>query len=155
MYVRVAKDRPGGVRGRAGHSRKADGTQYIGKFVLSSDKSGSAAWRVEAPDITDTGEREPWQPTGYMQRISEWLEDDRRREVVWTQNDIVKAIDGTDSYLRTALAALVADGYVERTGGSNRALLHKFVKPYREVDALAAEPIKIKLPRRADVQDPS
>lgn len=48
-----------------------------------------------------------------------------------TVNGVQWAVSGNTRAVRAALEWLVANGYVERTHGSGRALLHTSVKPFR------------------------
>jgi hypothetical protein len=123
--VRVTKDRLGGLP-----------RPYCAQLELASDAiTGAVTWTLaEAVDHED-GESH-WRPTIYMERVSTFLE--HQAEPV-SRNEIEQSVTGKARYLRQAIDALIADGFVEYLvplsgrglpgGGSSRLL--RLVKPFR------------------------
>jgi hypothetical protein len=75
-----------------------------------------------------------------MEKVSIDLEN--RREPVG-RNSVYEALGGTKDYVLKAISALVREGFVTETSGSNRSKLLESVRPYREtnpVDNPEAEP---------------
>ena len=73
-----------------------------------------------------------FEPTGYMEKVSRFLEDQAGDDIV-TQNDIEKGVHGGAEHIRSALAALVKRGHIDRVK-AGRARNHVLLKPYREND---------------------
>jgi hypothetical protein len=123
----VHKDRPGALRGRQGAGK------VIAIMRLTSHEGDD---HVEAELMPPLYAEDTDQPdgkkrlTGYMQRISEWLE--KASEPV-SQRAVEDGVPGTASYKRKALSDLVDDGYVERTKGpgKTKTKLHRSIKQYR------------------------
>lgn len=134
IVLRVAKDRPGYVRGHSGRQRASDRTQEAARIVVDSTIEDMVTVTVEPPngDTADTGGT--FRPTTLMERISEALE---LRQFPATTNDIIdtkSGIGGKAEHKRTALAALVTEGYVVVTDGPNRSRMHATARPYRQAD---------------------
>lgn len=121
--------RGGTGRSRIGVSR--DRGAYFprpsaGELVLHSDAdTGAVSWTIKPP----VGDRETFRPTGYMEKISRYLEqteDARKGEI--------EKIGGKVEYLRLGLDILVNEGYVSRIAGARGALIHNSLKSYREAE---------------------
>lgn len=129
VTLRVAKDRPGGVRPHAGAFRKTDRTQEAARVVVDST-SGSIIVTVEAPanaGHTASGSADQWRPTNAMLKVSRFLE----RAV--TPVSLRNLRDGVDAKAETvdkAVALLEASGYVKVEDGPRRARLHSSIKAY-------------------------
>lgn len=122
--------RGGTGRSRIGTSR--DRGAYFqrpsaGELVLHSDAdTGAVIWTINPPRV----EGETFRPTGYMERVSRYLEV--RPEA--PKGDIESGVKGGTDYIRLALDLLIGDGYVSLTRGPHGALLHASLRPYREAD---------------------
>lgn len=128
IVLRVAKDRPGHVRGHSGPMRPSDRTQEAARVIIDST-GARAVVTTEAPRTTTGEDARPWRPTAIMEAVSRLLED---APDPMGSNAIDTAARGKAEHKRQALALLVAGGYVEVSNGPNRAKLHASVKPYRQ-----------------------
>ena len=128
IVLRVAKDRPGHVRGHSGPMRPSDRTQEAARVIIDSTGPRPVV-TIEAPRTTTGSDARPWRPTAIMEAVSRLLED---APEPMGSNAIDTAARGKAEHKRQALALLVAGGYVEVTNGPNRAKLHASVKPYRQ-----------------------
>lgn len=129
VSLRVAKDRPGGVRPYCGKFRKLDRTQEAARVVIDST-GDTIKVSVQAPLHTvdnDPRAAKTFRPTVLMQRISDFLQ--HAAEDV-SQRTILEAVSGKDKAVKQALAVLVAEGYVNTTEGPRKSTLHKLVDPY-------------------------
>jgi len=86
------------------------------------------AW-LDTPgdDHTETGE---WRPTGYMTRVSRFLQVNAGAN----SNDIKKAVRGKDTHIAAAISALISEGYVRVETGANRSTNHYLETPFEEDD---------------------
>ena len=113
VTMRVAKDRPGGVRPHSGPFRKVDRTQEAARVIVdSTDAEKGIVVTVEPPHQTvdqSGGDPKPPRPTIYMERVSELLET---AEQALSANSVVDAIGGRKATVLKAVALLVAEGYV-------------------------------------------
>jgi hypothetical protein len=97
-------------------------------FELSSHPSTDAlSWNVTVEQ--DATEDDVFRPTYLMERASRSLE--LLSEPV-SRRQVERDVTGNAAALRTAIAVLVDEGYLERTVGPRNASLLKSVKPYRE-----------------------
>jgi hypothetical protein len=137
VALRVAKDRPGGVRPHAGAWRKSDRTQEAAVVVIDSTDDDSTTVRVEAPrsDTLDTppDERRPFQPTGLMEKVSAFLEN---AGAAVSRNGIASAIPGRREYVMQAIDALVDGGWAVADGPALRGGRPSIrsARPYRQSD---------------------
>ncbi len=130
VVLRVAKDRPGYVRGRCGSMRASDRTQEAARVVI--DSTGPApVVTVEAPrqSTGDPEHTQAFRPTAIMERISRAIED---ADDALSFNRINAEVAGREQYIRTALAHLVAEGFLAVEPGARNATMHRAVKPYRQ-----------------------
>lgn len=132
ISMRVAKDRPGGVRPHCGAFRKSDRTQEAARIIVdSTDKPGEHIdVTVEAPPRTvgeDTATARTFRPTYYMEKVSGFL---ARATEPTSQKVIEEGVSGKSKVVRQALALLVAEGYAEVQQGARGARLHAHTQPY-------------------------
>ena len=123
-------------RGRTGKARitvHRDRVGFLAKpgpgvFVLASDEeTGRLSWRLEpAHEVANEGE---WRPTGYMEKVSIYLE---RFAAPCSRKQVEQDVKGKAEYIREALEALVRDGYAEETRGPRGARLVKSLRAFRE-----------------------
>jgi hypothetical protein len=102
------------------------------EFELVSDPETHAiTWEFRAPepDTEDTA----WRPTHLMERVSKYLEG-QRDGVSRTQ--VEKNVRGRAEYVRQAIDALVADGYVEESASVRGSRPVRSVRAYREGDSV-------------------
>lgn len=129
LRLTVDKDRPGYVRA------VSSGARYAGTAVLDSDiDTGNVTVTIHAPDLRPIGEREPWRPTGIMERVSNLLQgipEGVSGKVIETE------VQGKAEHIRIAVTCLHDEGHLDRIPGPRGAMLHVLVKPYREIDDIA------------------
>lgn len=132
VSMRVAKDRPGGVRPHAGPFRKNDRTQEAARVVVDST-NGPIEVTVEPPqgNVGERTEHKPFRPTTKMEQASRFLEG-LSEGMSW--NTIKDGVGGNETALKKAVATLVAEGFVTVKKGPNNAHLHTSARPYREAD---------------------
>jgi hypothetical protein len=130
ISLRVAKDRPGQVRRYAGKWRASDRTMEAARVVMDSTSLDHITMTVQAPSTQHGTEDGPFRPTGYMEKVSMFLET--LSEPV-SGRAVREAIPGKDEYVTTALDRLCMEKYVVREKGPRNSLQHKSITPYREV----------------------
>lgn len=132
LTLRVAKDRPGYVRGHAGHYRAADRTQEAARFVLDST-GDSARVFVHAPAAETEGQPETGQRrlTTIMEQLSRMIEDSAEP---LTFNELRKRSESREGYVRRALTSLISEGHVSVQTGARNSQLHTSERPYRAAD---------------------
>jgi hypothetical protein len=124
------KDRHGGV---VPHTIKHGKHDVAGQLCIDADTSGRIdTVSIRPPDDmpSDTTDRGDFRPTGYMERVSRWLELHPGEH---SRNDIQDGVRGAKNHIDTALKRLHEEGYVERHAGSRGAQLHAHKTPYREL----------------------
>jgi hypothetical protein len=119
VRMTVTKDRPGHVRGAA-----VDGKAIAEVFVGHDDSGDWGVW-LHPPRFGEAAFR----PTGYMERVSRFLEG---RDEPASGKTIEDSVGGKHEHVRRALAALVDDGAVESSEGPRRATLYRSLEPFRE-----------------------
>lgn len=129
VSLRVAKDRPGSVRAYAGTFRKTDRTQEAAHVVVDSRTPGRINVLVGPPTAADGGEdrHTAFRPTTLMHRLSEAMQTTHEP---MSTNKLLSRVTGKRATLQTAIDVLVAENYVERLDGPNRAKLLTLVRPY-------------------------
>jgi hypothetical protein len=93
----------------------------FGDFVMEADEEGFVRRALLQESSSDEGH---WQPTGYMQRVSEWLA--LKPEPV-SQRQIIKGVSGRQQYIIEALDELVDAGFVLKDDAG-----FSFVRAYEE-----------------------
>lgn len=139
VTMRVAKDRPGGVRPYSGTFRKTDRTQEAARVIVdSTDPEKGIIVTVEPPSKTveqGADEAKTNRPTVLMSRVSDFLAMSVGPAPIGTIQD---GIRGDNKWIKTAVATLENEGYVAaqqltRTGrGPQRVTGYVLVKPYSE-----------------------
>ncbi len=82
--------------------------------------------RAATPEtVSDTGE---WQPTGLMQKASDWL---AKQTEPRSQKEIIDALGSKEKYVKAALEALIAGEYIVMEKGARGAHMHTHKKPYK------------------------
>lgn len=123
------------------HKDRLGGLPYplVGELHVTSDPtSGRVESQLRPPGEThaDTGEAGGFRPTGYMERVSVYLE--LRPEPV-TRRAVETDVTGKAEWVRQALDVLTRERYVVETPGARGARLVESVKPYREADDLVPD----------------
>ena len=129
----VGKDREGAVRPHCGRFKPGDRTQLAATIVVDST-AGPITMEVQPPEDLVGDDRKPFRPTHLMEQLSRALEGSAE---ALSTNALVKGsdyVEGKGQWKRAALDLLVAEGYVNRTPGSNNSALHTSAKAYREAD---------------------
>lgn len=143
VALRVAKDRPGGVRPHAGAWRKSDRTQEAAVVTIDSQQPDATTVRIESPrtDTLDTpaDERRPFRPTALMEKVSSFLEN---AGAAVSRNGIASAVVGKREYIWQAVDALIEGGYVVADGPALRGGKPSIrsLRPYREGDPVDLVP---------------
>lgn len=136
ISLRVAKDRPGGVRPYAGTFRKSDRTQEAARVVVDST-GGSIEVTVEAPmsHVGDTPKPGGFRPSIVMEKVSDFL---AKTEGGVSWRTIKDALGGNEPTLRKAVALLDAEGFITVETGARNAQIHSLTKPYQaDLDPLS------------------
>jgi hypothetical protein len=114
----VNKDRPGFLP-----------RPTAGILVLDSDAdTGACAWKIVA-DTSGTGSG--WRPTGYMEKVSRYLELCSEPE---SKKQITEAVTGKADAISRAIDCLRDETYLSMKNGQRGSLLFSSLRPYREVD---------------------
>lgn len=122
--VLLAKDRPGQLRQ---HARPAsEGLAWFADLIVESHDATFAEVSLCPPDGMSTG---LFRPTVLMSRVAEALAGATEP---LTKQDIEARVRGKATDIRTAVAALVDDGYITVELGRYNAKLHRLIKPYGE-----------------------
>jgi hypothetical protein len=117
LKLTVAKDRPG---------NRPKGSVACHVDLLSVDGKLTIHPHVEQTSVTVSGK---FRPTGYMERVSRWLEFHPGA----TARDIRDGVTGKATVVSEALAVLIEEGNVRVDPGPRGASLHHVVKPYAEL----------------------
>ena len=125
LVLRVAKDRPGAVRGKSGPMRKTDRTQEAARFVL--DSTGAAILVEVLPWEGADGVVKPFRPTHLMERVSKFIEISPGASKAAIERDV----QGKADALRIALDMLVSEQNVRREI-HGQAVRHYSIRPFRE-----------------------
>lgn len=121
LTLRVAKDRPGQVRGNCGPARKSDRTQEAARFVLDSVGSTLEA-TLEAPDLMS----QEFRPTNMMRAISDFVEKNPGA----SGKNIRDVVTGNSSMIADTIKLLVKEGYLKAEKGKRGSVIHTVVKPF-------------------------
>ena len=138
VALRVAKDRPGGVRPHAGAWRKGDRTQEAAVVVVDSRTPGRTLVTVDPPRTDQPatpGGGEPWRPTALMERGTRALE--HAHGAGMTRTGLAAAIGGKRAYAFQAVDRLLLEGHVTADAGTGRnggGPLLRLVRPFHAVD---------------------
>lgn len=132
VVLRVAKDRPGAIRPHCGQFRKSDRTQEAAQVVVDSTEDGRIAITIDGPGADGTDARaDGFRPTAVMERISQFLEAQPGPQ---STNQVMQGVGGRESVKKTALAALVEEGFVSRHTGARNAAMHSVAARYRQAE---------------------
>lgn len=132
VSLRVAKDRPGGVRGHCGPFRALDRTQEAARVIVDSTDPGRIKVTIEPPSqvIADTSKGPvQFRPTFLMERVSRYLYT-VGGEV--SQNKLREGVTGKKSVIDQAVTILVAEGYAGEKPGPRGARLFFHISKYSE-----------------------
>jgi hypothetical protein len=131
VALRVAKDRPGGVRPHCGPFTKRDRTQEAALVTIDSTANPSVmtveAWGSGGEDESTTPG--PFRPTNLMQRISDVVEHSAEP---LSKSAAVRQSGGKRQAALQAFDLLVAERYLAAEAGGTRSTHYRSVKPYRE-----------------------
>jgi hypothetical protein len=118
VKVRVHKDRPGWLP-----------RPHAGELALHSDPDTHAiVWQLKEP-ASSSADDNGWKPTVLMEKVSRYVE--QQPEPV-SRNRVESANLGKSAeYIRQAMDALIAGGYLDEQPGLRRARLLTSTKPYR------------------------
>lgn len=134
IVMKVAKDRPGGVRPHAGRFGR-DRTQEAARVTIDSTAGAGIVVTVGPPESKVDDEPKPFRPTGLMERISRRLEDSG---TLLSRRAIRTGVKGNEQALLEAVDILEAEGYVVNEG-TDRATKYRSERPYRQIDDPASD----------------
>jgi hypothetical protein len=131
VSLRVAKDRPGGVRGHCGSFRAIDRTQEAARVTVDSTTPNRIVVTVEAPQgaATESGEPPQFRPTFIMEKVSRFLMV-AGGEI--SQNKLRDGVSGKATVIDAAVRILTAEGYVGEKAGPRWARLFFHISSYTE-----------------------
>ena len=117
LKLTVAKDRPG---------NRAKGSIACHIDLISTEGRLGIRAHYEPMSTTPDGK---FRPTGYMERVSTWLEMNPSA----TAREIRDGVTGKTQVVTEALAVLVAEGFITATSGARGSQIHVVATPFREL----------------------
>ncbi len=129
VKLSIAKDRPGAVRQRCGASHKTDRTQVAAIVTVDSTGDGPTVVTAAAPADHDTVAPGKFRPTALMERASNVVAQGQRPG----SRELVRLIGGHKPSAEDAIAALIAEGFIQVERNGNRHE-HAFVKAYTQAE---------------------
>jgi hypothetical protein len=122
-----------GKTGKAKLETKKDRPGHLARpkaaeLELVSHPSGAIEWTLT---IADDNQSTPFRPTGFMERVSLYIENCVDPP---SHNTVDKAIKGNTDARRIAIDTLIAEGYIATEEGPRKAILLRSIKTYREAD---------------------
>ena len=133
VFLRIAKDRPGGVRPHCGSFSRKDRTQEAARIIVDStvDPPRMTIGAPGAGNDKDSGGTRVFRPTSLMQRVSEVIE---QHPGELTKNQAAKRAGGRKESTLLGIDVLVREGYLTSERGRSGHGVFSSVKPYREKD---------------------
>jgi hypothetical protein len=132
IVIRIAKDRPGTLRGKAAEWRAADRTQEIARIVVDATDASKLIVKVNGPVPDDE------RPT--LQDSVIKLIDEHPWE--YTKKQIVEKIKGKDTEVADAVRALLLTGDIvldkRKRDEGDRQVMRELIGPSGSVDEEAA-----------------
>jgi hypothetical protein len=130
VALRVAKDRPGGVRGHCGTFRKLDRTQEAARVVVDSRMPDRIQVTIEPPSSLPEADGVPAQfrPTFLMERVSRFLQTSGETSL----NKLRESVSGKAKAIDGAVSVLVLEGYATERSGPRNARLISHARLYTE-----------------------
>jgi len=144
VHIRLDRGQPFG-RGRTGTARLvvlkdrpgALPRPTIGTLALTScPDTGSITWELRPPE-TLAVDAQPFRPTGLMERVSRYLE--QQTELV-SRRSVEAGVKGRAEFIRLAMNVLTSEGRTRDEVGPRGARLIASVRPYREADDSSVHP---------------
>jgi len=133
IILKVAKDRPGYVRGISGPMDK-NRMQEAARITVDSTNGKTPQITVDPPLQAAHADGTPPDPTrftGYMEKASKLLE---KADGELSGRQIREMLGGNKDRIAKALSTLVDEDYVTVRPGTGNAILHTIVTPYRQHD---------------------
>ncbi len=125
LVLRVAKDRPGYVRGRSGEHRPGDRTQEAVRVVVDST-AGAPVVTVLPPHV---GLSVDDAQVRVLRAICDYLAELPGDHPGASQAAVRREVTGKNDAIDLGLRALVERGYVARTA-KGQSMRHRLVRPY-------------------------
>jgi hypothetical protein len=151
VTLRVAKDRPGGVRAHAGPFRPTDRTQEAARIIVDSTPDTITPDQqivVTVLEPRDTDNVDEFRPTAVMEKVSRFVEQATQTGDGVTGKVLEDGVDGRADTIRKAVAILVRDHYIRVDNGPRNSRIHTSLQPYREVTDRASDKYVTTLPGR-------
>jgi len=138
VIMRVAKDRPGGVRPVCGPFRKSDRTQEAARVVVDSTVVDHVEITVSPPlgKVADADTPAAFRPTVLMERVSRFLE---ARTEAASMSAVQEGVTGRESVVKVAVEILATEGYVTASAGPRKGTYYGSARPYRQDDDALSE----------------
>lgn len=130
VSLRIAKDRPGGVRAHCGTFRKLDRTQEAARIVVDSRVANRIDVTVEAPAAVSTVTMaDRFRPTVLMERVSRFMQGAPGE---LSLNRIRESVSGKAKVIDEAVTILAVENFLEEGVGPRSARMFRHVKLYTE-----------------------
>jgi hypothetical protein len=127
VTLRVAKDRPAGVRKNCGKWRQRDRTQEAACIEID-DTGEFTQFRIGVPVMGDPFAGNGFdRPEQQMIHVCEFLANFPQG---MTTQSIKEAVNGRNERVNLALDLLEAEGYIEQKAGPRKAKIWTVIKPY-------------------------
>lgn len=130
VSLRIAKDRPGGVRAHCGTFRKLDRTQEAARIVVDSRVANRIDVTVEAPAaVSEVTMADRFRPTVLMERVSRFMQGAPGE---LSLNKIREHVSGKAKVIDEAVTILAVEGFLSEGVGPRSARMFKHMKLYTE-----------------------
>lgn len=131
IVLRVAKDRPAGVRKNCGQWRSTDRTQEAARVEVD-DTGEFTVFRLLSPMAVDPFDQEAAtvkidRPEAIMVQVSELLED---KDAGLSQRAIREMISARAERVKAALELMVAEKYLSIQEGPRNSSIYRSLRPY-------------------------
>jgi len=129
ITVKLCKDRPATLRRHCG-PQSGDRMQLAAKVTIDSRNGGVPLVTIEAPELSPTDTPAQFRPTWLMEKTSRYIELNPGAGVGRIEN----GVGGAKKHITSALAVLVAEGYVRISEAPGGKLPHTSIRPYRQAE---------------------
>ncbi len=139
VAIRVAKDRPGGIRANCGPFRKLDRTQEAARITVDSRTPNRIVVTVDPPSGLSSGDpvAARFRPTHLMEKVSRFLQGSSETSL----RGIRDRVSGKANVIDEAVAILVAEGFASERSGQRNARMFTHLRLYTEfTDPLIRQP---------------
>jgi hypothetical protein len=131
IVLRVAKDRPGGVRAHAGEFRKGDRTQEAARITVDSTQADGLIHIAVDPPLDPLVQAAEFRPTVLMEQISQIFAEEPGLRL--SKNKVENLVNGRRETIRKALDLLEHEHYIRIEDGPRNTRVVSSIQPYRQV----------------------